>query len=86
MALAVMTRPARHRPGLLCIFGKKVSSIPSALKYVYQLKLMDSMRLGRRHHALMLSGLAWGPLKRQVRWDIIGSLEFEFQTLNYYFS
>jgi len=36
--------------------------------------------------ALMLSGLAWGPLKRQVRWYIIGSLEFEFQTLNYFFS
>ena len=61
--------------------------------HIFRIKICASVeangqdeRLGRRHDVLMLSGLAWGPLKRQVRWDIIGSLEFEFQTLNYFFS
>jgi len=42
-------------------FGR---SIPSALRYVHQLKLTDRMRVGRRRDALMLSGLAWGPTQK----------------------
>jgi len=53
--------------------------------HIFRIKICASVEANGRHHALMLSGLVWGPLKRQVRWDIIGSLEFEFQTLNYFF-